>query len=175
MPAGGDAETGLGVDLGGGLAFEAPKQGVALDLKARGLVAHDAPRYLDTRQAAGYPGTGAGTLNRMRVSGEGPRYSKLGRRVVTTWPTWTGGWRSASGASRASPGAKNDGERADRVERGCHAANGNERLAGGCFTAGALQGGRAVGGESQGRYTMRNGEVTEGLERYEFRKNPVNQ
>ena len=42
----------------------------------------DAPRYLDTRQAAGYPGTGAGTLNRMRVSGEGPRYSKLGRRVV---------------------------------------------------------------------------------------------
>ena len=39
---GGDAETGLGVDLGGGLAFAAPKQGVALDLKARGLVAHEA-------------------------------------------------------------------------------------------------------------------------------------
>ena len=42
---GGDAETGLGVDLGGGLAFEAPKQGVALDLKARGLVAHEAPGF----------------------------------------------------------------------------------------------------------------------------------
>ena len=42
---GGDAETGLGVDLGGGIAFEAPKQGVALDLKARGLVAHEAPGF----------------------------------------------------------------------------------------------------------------------------------
>ena len=42
---GGDAETGLGVDLGGGLAFAAPKQGVALDLKARGLVAHEAPGF----------------------------------------------------------------------------------------------------------------------------------
>ena len=42
---GGDAETGLGVDLGGGLAFAAPKQGIALDLKARGLVAHEAPGF----------------------------------------------------------------------------------------------------------------------------------
>ena len=42
---GGDAETGLGVDLGGELAFAAPKQGVALDLKARGLVAHEAPGF----------------------------------------------------------------------------------------------------------------------------------
>ena len=42
----------------------------------------DARRYLDTRQAAAYLGIGASTLNRMRVSGEGPRYSKLGRRVV---------------------------------------------------------------------------------------------
>ncbi len=42
---GGDAETGLGVDLGGGLAFAAPKQGVALDLKARGLVAHEASGF----------------------------------------------------------------------------------------------------------------------------------
>ena len=42
---GGDAETGLGVDLGGGLAFAAPKQGVALDLQARGLVAHEASGF----------------------------------------------------------------------------------------------------------------------------------
>ena len=42
---GGDAETGLGADLGGGLAFAAPKQGVALDLKARGLVAHEASGF----------------------------------------------------------------------------------------------------------------------------------
>ena len=42
---GGDAETGLGVDLGGGLAFAAPRQGVALDLKARGLIAHQASGF----------------------------------------------------------------------------------------------------------------------------------
>ena len=42
---GGDAETGLGVDLGGGLAFAAPKQGVALDLKARGLIAHESSGF----------------------------------------------------------------------------------------------------------------------------------
>ena len=42
---GGDAETGLGMDLGGGLAFVVPKRGVALDLKARGLIAHEAPGF----------------------------------------------------------------------------------------------------------------------------------
>ena len=42
---GGDAETGLGVDLGGGLAFAAPRQGVALDLKGRGLIAHEASGF----------------------------------------------------------------------------------------------------------------------------------
>ena len=42
---GGDAETGMGADLGGGLAFSDPKNGVALDLRARGLVAHQSPGF----------------------------------------------------------------------------------------------------------------------------------
>ena len=42
---GGDAETGFGTDLGGGLALAAPKQGLTLDLKARGLVAHEASGF----------------------------------------------------------------------------------------------------------------------------------
>ena len=42
---GGDAETGLGADLGGGVAFADPKNGVALDLRARGLVAHAASGF----------------------------------------------------------------------------------------------------------------------------------
>lgn len=37
----GDAETGMGADLGGGIAFADPANGVALDMKARGLVAHE--------------------------------------------------------------------------------------------------------------------------------------
>ena len=42
---GGDAETGMGADLGGGVAFSDPENGVALDLKARGLVAHESPGF----------------------------------------------------------------------------------------------------------------------------------
>ena len=40
------------------------------------------PRYLDTRHAADYLGISPSTLNRMRVTGEGPRYAKAGRRVI---------------------------------------------------------------------------------------------
>ena len=39
---GGDAETGFGVDIGGGLAFVDPKRGLTLDVSARTLVAHEA-------------------------------------------------------------------------------------------------------------------------------------
>ena len=38
---GGDAETGLGVALGGGIAWEDPELGVVLDIEGRTLVAHD--------------------------------------------------------------------------------------------------------------------------------------
>ena len=38
---GGDAETGFGVELGGGLAWRDPKLGLTLDLSGRTLVAHD--------------------------------------------------------------------------------------------------------------------------------------
>ena len=40
------------------------------------------PRYLDTVHAAEYLGLSPSTLARMRVTGEGPRYSKAGRRVI---------------------------------------------------------------------------------------------
>ena len=42
---GGDAETGFGADLGGGLAFADPANGLWLDLKGRGLVAHRASGF----------------------------------------------------------------------------------------------------------------------------------
>ena len=38
---GGDAETGLGVELGGGLAWSAPTLGLTLDLSGRTLIAHE--------------------------------------------------------------------------------------------------------------------------------------
>ena len=42
---GGDAETGFGADLGGGLAFADPGSGLTLDLKARALAAHEASGF----------------------------------------------------------------------------------------------------------------------------------
>lgn len=39
-------------------------------------------RYLNTNQAAEYLGMSPTTLNRMRVTGDGPPYSKVGRRVI---------------------------------------------------------------------------------------------
>ena len=42
---GGDAETGTGVDLGGGVAYADPASGLSLDLHARTLVAHEASGF----------------------------------------------------------------------------------------------------------------------------------
>lgn len=39
-------------------------------------------RYLDTKQAAAYLGISPKTLNKMRVTGTGPRYAKANRRVI---------------------------------------------------------------------------------------------
>ncbi|MCY3812803.1 MAG: hypothetical protein OXH15_13490, partial [Gammaproteobacteria bacterium] len=41
----GDAETGFGVDVGGGIAWTDPRRGLAFDLKGRGLVGHDAKGF----------------------------------------------------------------------------------------------------------------------------------
>ena len=42
---GGDAETGMGIELGGGLAWTDPATGVAVEAKVRGLVAHEDADY----------------------------------------------------------------------------------------------------------------------------------
>ena len=42
---GGDAETGVGVDIGGGLAWSVPAHGLQMELRGRGLLAHDAKGF----------------------------------------------------------------------------------------------------------------------------------
>ena len=39
---GGDAETGFGVDIGGGLAWSDPKRGLSAELRGRSLLSHEA-------------------------------------------------------------------------------------------------------------------------------------
>ena len=51
---GGDAETGFGADMGGGLALAAPERGLRLDLKGRALVAHEAPGFREWGASAGF-------------------------------------------------------------------------------------------------------------------------
>ena len=49
---GGDAETGFGVEIGGGLALAAPARGISMSLAGRGLLAHEADGDVDERGAS---------------------------------------------------------------------------------------------------------------------------
>ena len=49
---GGDAETGFGIDIGGGLAFADPKRGLTFDMTARTLVAHEESGFRERGLAA---------------------------------------------------------------------------------------------------------------------------
>ena len=51
---GGDAETGLGADMGGGLALADPKRGLSFDLKARGLIAHRSSGFREWGASAAF-------------------------------------------------------------------------------------------------------------------------
>ncbi len=44
---GGDAETGFGFDLGGGLALSNPERGLKVELRGRGLLAHESEGFRD--------------------------------------------------------------------------------------------------------------------------------
>ena len=44
---GGDAETGFGADIGGGVTFEGPAQGLMVSLEGRGVLTHEASGFRD--------------------------------------------------------------------------------------------------------------------------------
>ena len=89
---GGDAETGFGVDLGGGLAFAAPKRGLTFDVSARTLVAHEASGFRERGITAALtfdplPSTDRGlTLSLRQTLGsasKGGADALLGRETLT--------------------------------------------------------------------------------------------
>ena len=60
---GGDAETGFGLDLGGGLAWAHPASGISADLSGRGLLTHEAGGFRDRGLSGSFawdPGQGSG-------------------------------------------------------------------------------------------------------------------
>ena len=50
---GGDAETGFGLDLGGGLSWSDPENGVSAELRGRGLLTHESGGFRDRGLAGG--------------------------------------------------------------------------------------------------------------------------
>ena len=60
---GGDAETGFGLDLGGGLAWAHPASGISADLSGRGLLTHEAGGFRERGLSGSFawdPGQGSG-------------------------------------------------------------------------------------------------------------------
>ena len=60
---GGDAETGFGLDLGGGLSWSHPESGLAAELSGRGLLTHESRGFRDRGLSASFgwdPGRGTG-------------------------------------------------------------------------------------------------------------------
>ena len=67
---GGDAETGFGLDLGGGLALSDPKRGLQAELRGRGLLTHESKGFRDLGFSAslaweGNPGSDRGAKLRL--------------------------------------------------------------------------------------------------------------
>jgi hypothetical protein len=60
---------------------------------------------LSVRQAAEYIPLAVGTLNKLRVSGEGPTFIKLGAKVLYDTVDLTPGWTPANADPPPSPAA----------------------------------------------------------------------
>ena len=103
---GGDAETGLGVDAGVGLAWADPTSGVKAELRARGLLAHEEDGFRER----GLAGTLAWDPD--PVSDRGPALSLS----QTAGASASGGMESLFRPGRAgAPGAANDAR--DELDR----------------------------------------------------------
>ena len=89
---GGDAETGFGLDLGGGLSWSHPESGLAAELSGRGLLTHESRGFRDRGLSASFgwdPGRGTGrgpklTLSQtVGASASGGMDALLGRETLT--------------------------------------------------------------------------------------------
>ncbi len=99
---GGDAETGFGVELGGGVSWTNPAHGLTLRIDGRGLLAHDAAGFQDTGASAALgwardPATQRGPSLALRQEWGGAAAGGLDRLLTPETP---GGAYSPSHAPR---------------------------------------------------------------------------
>ena len=95
---GGDAETGFGLDLGGGLAWSDPKRGIAAEVSGRGLLTHESRGFRDRGFSGSFawqPGGG---------TGRGPRFTL----TQTVGSSATGGLDALLGRETLAGLAAND-------------------------------------------------------------------
>ena len=104
---GGDAETGFGLDLGGGLAWSDPGTGIEAGVSGRGLLTREADGFRERGIAGSFgwdpaPGTDRGpslTLTQtMGVSASGGADALLGRRTLAGLAANDPGSGSGAGA-----------------------------------------------------------------------------
>ena len=102
---GGDAETGFGADLGGGLAFADPASGLSVELKGRGLLTHEASGFREWGASAGLawdprPGTDRGLSLSLRqgwgASPAGGMDALLGRETLAGFAANDNGFEAPS-------------------------------------------------------------------------------
>ena len=117
---GGDAEQGLGADMGAGLDWSAPELGVKAQLRARGLLTHESGGFEEVGLSASLfwdprPGTDLGPAFRLEqragASATGGMQALLGADPSTAWRGRTDagtasdlGTASGAGQARASVG-----------------------------------------------------------------------
>ena len=68
---GGDAETGFGLDLGGGLAWSDPESGLSAEVSGRGLLTHESKGFRDRGLSGSFawaPGRGSGRGPKLTLS-----------------------------------------------------------------------------------------------------------
>ena len=89
---GGDAETGFGFDLGGGLSWSHPASGLSAELSGRGLLTHESQGFRDRGLSASFgwdPGRGSGRGPKLTLSqtvgaqASGGMDALLGRETLT--------------------------------------------------------------------------------------------
>ena len=118
---GGDAETGFGADIGGGLAFSAPASGLSLDVSARGLLAHEASDFREWGVAAslGYDPDPSSPLGLARLASPELGRVALGRCGRAARAAHHGGARRGGRPVRsAGASGGRGGLRHGRVRRG---------------------------------------------------------
>ena len=100
---GGDAETGTGIEVGGGLSYTDPATGIRVDAKARGLVAHEDTDYTEW-------GASGSVRIEPDASGRG-----LSLTLAPSWGADSGGaerlWSAGAARGVAPKGTANPGSR----------------------------------------------------------------